>query len=72
MKKDWVEEVGEKQMAAVFHTVMIVSVKQVGFLYFFPSVNVNLGVYLGYSMEVVYRVVQGVVRRVVWGMEVNG
>ena len=21
MKKDWVEEVGEKQMAAVFHTV---------------------------------------------------
>ena len=23
-KKDWVEEVGEKKMAAVFHTVMIV------------------------------------------------
>ena len=22
-KKDWVEEVGEKKMAAVFHTVMI-------------------------------------------------
>ena len=24
MKKDWVEEVGEKKMAAVFHAVMIV------------------------------------------------
>ena len=35
-KKPWVEEVGEKKMAAVFHTVMIVKVEQVGFLCRFP------------------------------------
>ena len=26
-KKDWVEEVGEKKMAAVIHTVMVVQVE---------------------------------------------
>lgn len=33
-KKDWVKEVGEKKMA-VFHTVMIVHVTQVGFVCLF-------------------------------------
>ena len=31
-QNDWVEEVSEKKMAAVFHSVMIVLVEQVGFV----------------------------------------
>ena len=52
-------------MAAVFLTVYG-RVGRAGRLLvsLFP-INVYLGVYLGYSMEVVYRVVHGVVRRVV-------
>ena len=72
MKKDWVEEVGEKQMAAVFHTVDGRVGEAGRLLVCLSIVNVNLVVYLGYSMGVVYRVVHGVVRRVVRGVEVSG
>ena len=69
-EKDWVEEVGEMQMAAVFHTVYDLVGGAGRLLVSLSPVNVNLGVYLGHSMEVVYRVVHGVVRRVVRGVEV--
>ena len=69
-EKDWVEEVGEMQMAAVFHTVYDLVGGAGRLLVSLSLVNVSLGVYLGYSMEVVYRVVHGVVRRVVQGVEV--
>ena len=61
MKKDWVEEVGEKQIGGAGRLLVCLS-----------PVNVNLVVYLGYPMGVVYRVVHGVVRRVVRGVEVSG